>query len=136
MTTTQRLMHHDENPASTIWNRIGQNKFDLDSITIFGNRILLGVYERPAKTKSGIILTDQTRKEDEYQGKAALVLKKGPTAFVSDANYDFGDQNVNVGDWVTIFVSDGRQIVVNGQLCRLVEDQHIRLKIPAPDIVF
>ena len=97
---------------------------------------MLGVYERPAKTKSGIILTDQTRREDEYQGKAALVLKKGPTAFVSDANYDFNGQDVEIGDWVAIFVSDGRQLVVHGQLCRLVEDQHIRLKIPAPDIVF
>jgi co-chaperonin GroES (HSP10) len=132
MTTTQRLMHHEEDPAALIIKKIG----NLDNITIFGNRILLGVYERPAKTKSGIILTDQTRREDEYQGKAALVLKKGPTAFVSDANYDFNGQDVEIGDWVAIFVSDGRQLVVNGQLCRLVEDQHIRLKIPAPDIVF
>lgn len=132
MTTTQRLMHHEEDPAALITKKIG----NLDNITIFGNRILLGVYERPAKTKSGIILTDQTRREDEYQGKAALVLKKGPTAFVSDANYDFNGQDVDIGDWVAIFVSDGRQLVVHGQLCRLVEDQHIRLKIPAPDIVF
>lgn len=126
------LMSHSEDPADTIRNKIG----DLSEFTVFNNYILVGVYERPQKTKSGILLADQTRQEDKYQGKAALVLKKGPTAFVSDDNYDFKGQNVEIGDWVSIFVSDGRQIVVNSTLCRLIEDQHIRLKIPAPDVVF
>lgn len=126
------LMEHDEDPAKVILKKIG----NLKDIDIYGNYILLGVYERPEKTKSGVYLTDRTRGEDKPQGKAGLVLKKGPTAFVSDAHYDFKGQNVELGDWVAIWVSDGRQIVVNGQLCRLVEDQHIRLKIPAPDAIF
>lgn len=126
------LMAHEVDPAKTITDKIGS----LKDIVLFGNQVLLGVYERSKVTKSGIHLSDQTRNEDKYQGKAALVLKKGPTAFVSDANYDFKGANVAPGDWVAIFVSDGRPIVINGQLCRLVEDQWIRLKIPAPDIVF
>jgi co-chaperonin GroES (HSP10) len=126
------LMQHEVDPAATIKDKIG----DLDNFTIFGNQVLLGVYERPKVTKSGIHLADQTRGEDKHQGKAGLVLKKGPLAFVSDSNYDFQGQDVELGEWVAIWVSDGRQIVVNGQLCRLVEDQHIRLKIPAPDLVF
>lgn len=126
------LMQHAENPANAIQKKIG----NLDKIEIFGNHILLGVYERPKVTKSGIHLADQTVHEDRYQGKAALVLKKGPTAFVSDRNYDFKGQDVQEGDWVAIFVSDGRPMTINGQLCRIVEDQYIRLKIPSPDIVF
>ncbi len=125
-------MQHAENPANAIQKKIG----NLDKIEIFGNHILLGVYERPKVTKSGIHLADQTVHEDRYQGKAALVLKKGPTAFVSDRNYDFKGQDVQEGDWVAIFVSDGRPMTINGQLCRIVEDQYIRLKIPSPDIVF
>jgi co-chaperonin GroES (HSP10) len=128
-----RLMEHVEDPAKEIKKKIGKA---VDEITIYGNYILLGVYERPEKTKSGIILTGQTRGEDQHQGKAGLVLKKGPTAFVSDDNYDFKGQDVDVGEWVSIWVSDGRQLYVGGQLCRLVEDQHIRLKIPTPDIVY
>jgi len=128
----QRLMQHDVDPAQLIWDKIG----DISDIEIFGNNVLLGVYERPEKTKSGIIITDNTRHEDKHQGKAGLVLKKGPYAFVSDGNYDFRGQDVEVGDWVSIWVSDGRAINVAGQLCRLVEDQYIRLKIPAPDLVF
>lgn len=125
-------MQHIEDPANIIQKKIG----NLDSFTLFGNQVLIGVYERPAQTKSGIFLSDQTRGEDKHQGKAGLVLKKGPTAFVSDSHYDFKGQNVEIGDWVAIFVSDGRQIVIQGQLCRLVEDQWIRLKIPAPDVVY
>lgn len=125
-------MLHQENPADLINKKIGT----LDDWEIYGNHILLGVYERPKQTKSGIHLSDQTVHEDRYQGKAALVLKKGPTAFVSDRNYDFKGQDVQVGDWVAIFVSDGRPITIKGQLCRLVEDQYIRMKIPAPDLVF
>ena len=126
------LMASVENPSTTITKKIGS----LKEFTIFGNFVLLGVYERPEKTKSGIILSDQTRGEDKHQGKAGLVLKKGPTAFVSDANYDFKGQDVEVGDWVSIWVSDGRPLYINGTLCRLVEDQYIRMKIPAPDVVY
>ena len=126
------IMAHPVDPAVSIKKEIG----DLKGFELFGNQVLIGVYERPEQTKSGIILSDLTRKEDQYQGKAGLVLAKGPSAFVTDANYDFKGQDVKVGDWVAIFVSDGRKIVINGQLCRLVEDHHIRLRIPSPDAVY
>ena len=75
-------MSHDEgDPADTIRKKIGS----LEGYTLFGNQVLLGVYERPQKTKSGIFISDQTRNEDRHQGKAGLVLLKGPTAFISDA---------------------------------------------------
>lgn len=125
-------MQHEIDPANLIQKQVG----DLSKFELFGNMVLIGVYQRPEKTKSGIILSDLTRKEDQYQGKAGLVLMKGPSAFVTDKNYNFHGQTVELGDWVSIFVSDGRSININGQLCRIVEDHHIRLKIPAPDTVF
>lgn len=127
-----RLMVHDKDPADIIREKVG----DLSKFRLFGNFVLLGVYERPEKTASGLYLADQTRQEDQYQGKSALVLMKGRSAFLSDANYDFGDDNVEVGDWVMVHVSDGRKLTINGQLSRIVEDHQIRLKIPAPDVVF
>ena len=130
-------MKHDDDPRKGIFDKIGMKKIGaLSGFELFGNRVLIGIYERPKVTKSGIHLADQTIREDEHQGKAGLVLACGPTAFVSDSNYDFSDQKVEPGDWVAIFVSEGRKIVINGQLCRIVEDQHITLKIPAPDAVF
>ncbi len=128
----QRAMVHVVDPAKQIRDEIG----DLDDFEVMHNDVLIGIYIRPEQTKSGIILSDQTRREDEFQGKAGLVLKKGPLAFVSDENYDFKGQDVQPGDWVAIWVSDGRKIVINGVLCRMVEDRYIRLKIPAPDAVY
>lgn len=125
-------MEHSEDPAKEIMERVG----DLSAFELFGNQVLLGIYKRPEKTKSGLFIADSTRQEDEYQGKAALVLALGPSAFVSDAHYDFKGQSVKVGDWVAVFVSDGRKILVNDQLCRIVDDQYIRLRIPAPDVVY
>lgn len=130
-------MLHRVDPAKLIWEKAG----DLSKIEVMHNDVLIGVYTRPKEkiiegTDKVIHLADQTIKEDEYQGKAGLVLKKGPLAFVSDDNFDFKGQDVKPGDWVAIWVSDGRKIMINGQLCRMVEDRHIRLKIPAPDSVF
>ena len=126
------LMVHSEDPVQIILKEVG----DLSKFEVAGNQLLLGIYERPEKTKTGLYLSDQTRKEDQHQGKAALVLKKGPIAFKSDHNYDFKGFDVEVGDWVAIFVSDGRAISIRKKLCRIVEDQHIRLKIPAPDEIY
>ena len=126
------LMVHSEDPAKAILDKVGK----LDDFELFGNQVLVAIYLRPEKTKSGIILADVTRQEDSFQGKAGLVLKLGPAAFVSDANYDFRNQSVKVGDWIAIFVSDGRKILVRDTLCRIVEDVHIRLRIPAPDLIY
>jgi len=126
------LMSHVEDPANEIRKRIG----DISQIEELHNQILVGVYIRPEKTKGGILLTSQTRDEDRYQGKAGLVLKKGPLAFVDDDNNKFHGQNVDIGDWVFYRVSDGFPLVLNGTLCRLLEEVHVKGKIPSPDVVF
>ena len=126
------LMSHIEDPANEIRKRIG----DISQIEVLHNQILVGVYIRPEKTKGGILLTSQTRDEDRYQGKAGLVLKKGPLAFVDDENNKFHGQNVDIGDWVFYRVSDGFPLVLNGTLCRLLEEVHVKGKIPSPDVVF
>lgn len=126
------LMSHAVDPADELRKKVG----DISKIDILHNQILVAVYIRPEKTKSGIILADQTRNEDRYQGKAGLVLKKGPLAFVDDDTNKFHGQNVEVGDWVFYRVSDGFSVIINGTLCRLLEEVHVKGKIPAPDVVF
>ena len=125
-------MVHTVDPAKELLAKIG----DLSGFELFSNQVLIAIYERPEKTKSGLYLSDVTRQEDQWQGKAGLCVKLGPSAFVSDENFNFQNQKVSVGDWVAIFVSDGRKITVNSTLCRLIEDQHIRMKIPFPDSVW
>ncbi|WP_376956369.1 hypothetical protein ABNQ39_00125 (plasmid) [Azospirillum sp. A26] len=66
-----------------------------------GYNVLCAVYIRPERTKGGIILADQTRKEDEFQGRVGLVLALGPDAY-ADRNRYPGGAWVKPGDWAMV----------------------------------
>jgi len=132
MAKNSMKMTHTVDPVNELRESVG----DLSGIKIYNNWILCAIYKRPEKTASGIILTDNTRKEDEYQGKVGLVLKKGPLAFVDDETTTFQEQNVNIGEWIVFRSSDGWSLTVNGVLCRMMQDIQIRMAIPSPDVVF
>ena len=68
----QLQMDHDGDPKQNLINEVG----DISDIEIFNNQILVGVYIRPEKTKSGIYLSDKYRDEDKFQSKVGLILKK------------------------------------------------------------
>jgi co-chaperonin GroES (HSP10) len=126
------IMDHAVDPKQKLLEDIG----DLSNVEIFNNQILVAVYIRPNKTKSGIYLSDQSREEDKVQGKVGLVVKKGPSAFVDDGNEWFKDISVEVNDWVVFRPSDGWSITVNNVLCRMIDDTAIRGKVDAPDRVW
>ena len=73
----QLQMDHGDDPKGKLINEIG----DISDIEIFNNQILVGVYIRPEKTKSGLYLSDKYRDEDRFQSKVGLILKMGPSAF-------------------------------------------------------
>lgn len=125
-------MVHAIDPAQELMAKVG----DLSTVELFHNKILLATYIPPETTKSGIILTSKTRDESKWQGKAHLVIKKGPLAFVDDEISKFHGQSVEVGDWVFIRVADGVPLDVNGVRCRIVEEAHIMGRISSPDVVF
>ena len=124
-------MLHEVEPSKELFDRVG----DLSNIEIFNNQVLCAIYIRPTKTKSGIIITDQTRAEDKFQGKVGLVLKKGTRAFRDDGEW-FEGVVVEPGDWVFFRVSDGWPININGVECRLLDDTIVRGKVDHPDRVW
>jgi co-chaperonin GroES (HSP10) len=126
------IMEHATEPKQKLLDDIG----DVSAFEIFNNQILIAIYVRPQKTKSGILLPDQMRDEDKIQGKVGLVVKKGPAAFVDETSEWFKDITVDVGDWVVIRPSDGWAITVNNVLCRIVDDTAVRGKVDAPDRVW
>jgi len=125
-------MVHQTDPRDEIIKKIG----NLDNIEIFNNQLLVGIYIRPEKTKGGIIITDQSRDEDKFQGKVGLVLKKGPDAFVDESGKWFKGMDVEVGDWIVLRPSDGWALNIHGVECRLIEDTLVRIRIPEPDNVW
>lgn len=124
-------MQHDTDPKADLLKKIG----DLSGYTIYNNMLLVALYERPEKTKGGIVLTQTIRAEDKYQGKAALIVKAGPVAFASENGY-FTEGGPAVGDWIAIRPSDGWPIQINGVQCRMLVDEQVKLRIPSPDSVF
>lgn len=125
-------MDHISDPKADIMKDIG----DLSTIELFNNQVLVAIYVRPTKTKSGIYLPDATVAEDKIQGKVGLVVKKGPMAFVDASEQWFTDIEVNEGDWVIFRPSDGWGITINNLMCRILEDTAVRGKITAPDQVW
>lgn len=127
-------MVHVTDPADDVIDRIG----DLSDFVVPFNKVLVGIYVRPEKTKGGLILTDQYRDEDKYQGKAGLILKRGPMAFVDDDRVKFNGLDPQVGEWICFRPSDGMKLDIRHKEghCILLSDVQVQLVIPAPDLVF
>ena len=123
------VMKHDVDPKKTILDAIG----DISEFEIFNNKILVAVYLRPEKTKSGILLPDQHRDEDKYQGKVGLILKMGASAFDDPSGEWFKGIKFNVHDWIIMRPSDGWSITINGVLCRVLDDMNVQGRSQHPD---
>ena len=123
-------MQHEIDPAQALAESLG----DLSGIELFHNQVLVAVYQRPEKTKSGLYLAAATRDEDKYQSKIGLVVMKGPSAFVSTGEWQFPEIELN--DWVIFRPSDGWNTGVNGVLCRILVDTSVKGRVENPDLVW
>lgn len=126
------VMEHGVDPKKKLKEEVGS----LKNVEIFNNQVLLAIYMRPEKTKSGLFMPDSHRDEDRHQSKVGLVLKTGPNAFIDDTNTWFKDVQVSEGDWLVFRPSDGWPITVNGVLCRILDDTNIRGRVQHPDEVW
>lgn len=125
-------MAHDKDPKTDLLERIG----DLSEFTVMNNQVLVAVYLRPEKTKGGIILTDNTRGEDRYQGKIGLIVRQGPEAFSDETGRWFNGTSIGLHDWIVYRPSDGWALEVNGVLCRMLDDVHTKMVVPNPDAIW
>lgn len=127
---------HTVDPVRALKAKVG----DLSKLEVFHNKILVAIYQRPESLDLGggkkLFLSDQTRKEDEWQGKVSLVMKLGPLAFKDDAHNKFEGQQVAPDEWIASRPSDGWSLKVNGVPCRMLEEVHIQARLNHPDDVY
>ena len=93
---------------------------DLDQYELLGEECLIALYAESnvlsrVKDVTGktveLISTENRATESRYQGKAALLVKIGPTAFRYHNNgQPYEGLAPKVGDWVVVMSSDGREI--------------------------
>ena len=126
------LMEHEVDPRQKLLKSVG----DISNVEVFNNQILVAVYLRPEKTKTGIYMPDAHREEDKFQSKVGLVLKKGPMAFDDNTGQWFNDISIEANDWIVFRPSDGWSITVNGILCRMIDDVNVRGRVDHPDRVW
>lgn len=114
---------------------VHQHIGDLAKITVALNRVLTAVYIGSEKTAGGVYKPQSAAEEDVYQGKVALVLKCGPSAFKDDSQTSFWGLDVRPGMWVTFRIGNSSQIEVNRIPCRLVMDHHVEMVFADPRMV-
>lgn len=125
-------MFHEKDPRDVLLDQLG----NVSDFELFNNQVLLALYIRPTKTKSGIHLTSTTVEEDIYQSKVGLVVKLGPTAFEDDEGQWFKGVKIKTGDWLIARPSDGWTITINKVPCRILHDVNIRGRVQNVDQVW
>lgn len=125
-------MDHSEDPKDKILRELG----DISGFKLLNNQILLAVYIRPEKTKSGLYLSDKYREEDRYQSKVGLLVARGPSAFDEQAQEWFGAYKFELGDWLVFRPADGWSVTVNGVACKIMSDTQVKGIADNPDRVW
>ena len=96
-----------------------------------GYRIVLFPLKLDSKTKSGIILTDETVAESQITTNICKVLKVGPDAYKDKAKFPTGPW-CKTDDWVLITRYAGSRIRIDGGELRIINDDEILAVIDDP----
>ena len=96
-----------------------------------GYRIVLFPLKLDSKTKSGIILTDDTVQESQLTTNICKVLKVGPDAYKDKEKFPTGPW-CKQDDWVLITRYAGSRIRIDGGELRIINDDEILAVIDDP----
>ena len=96
-----------------------------------GYRIVLFPLKLDSKTKSGIILTDETVAESQITTNICKVLKVGPDAYKDKEKFPTGPW-CKTDDWVLITRYAGSRIRIDGGELRIINDVELLAVIDDP----
>ena len=96
-----------------------------------GYRIVLFPLKLDSKTKSGIILTDETVAESQITTNICKVLKVGPDAYKDKDKFPTGPW-CKTDDWVLITRYAGSRIRIDGGELRIINDDEVLAVVDDP----
>ena len=103
-----------------------------------GYRLLVEVPEKEEKTRGGIYIPQDVKKQEEIASLVAHVLQLGPLAYMDDKK--FGEQCepwCQPGDFIVMAAYSGTRIKVSGydKELRLINDDSVIARVPSADDV-
>jgi co-chaperonin GroES (HSP10) len=107
-----------------------------EELRVLHSQVLVMGYVAPARSKGGIILTDNRVEEDRFQGNVGLVVGLGKGAFKDDNIAQFNGDSLKIGDWVMYVAADGISMFIREVPCRLFSDTRILMKVTSPEIYY
>ncbi len=131
-------VEHKVDPKQKILDDLGDI---FDKIKLTNNQVAVVVYQRPTTTTLGgkdFFLSDETVKEDQYQSKVGLIVAMGPTAFQSNSDWVFAEDDsiFKLHEWVALPPAAANTMMINGILCRVCQDTTIKAWVSDPDIIY
>lgn|SRR5882672_6109549 len=105
-------------------------------LAVLHSQVLVMGYIPPARTKSGLYLTDKSTEEERFQGNCGLVIGLGGGAFKDDNIAQFNGDSLQIGDWVMYVAADGISMFIREVPCRLFSDTRILMKVTSPEIYY
>ena len=121
LTNYIKAVSEAEDPKREIKKWVGSTK----GHRLIGDRCMVATYARPERTAGGIILSDNVRQEDLYQGTVGLLVLLGDAAFKYDGSYAFSGEPPKLFDWVVYRPADGFQVAFNKASCRIFSSDSI-----------
>ena len=131
LTNYVKSVGESENPKREIlkWVRGIEKEY------ILPGKVIVATYARPHKTSGGIILTDNVRQEDVYQGSCGLIvnLSEEYSFKYADGGYKFEGTPPKLYDWVIYRAADGMSISYNKAACRILREESIMAVTKYPE---
>jgi len=90
--------------------------------------------KKEEKTKGGILLPDQTRKQEETASITGQVLTLGPSAYLDMEKFPTGPW-CQPGDWVVFRSYSGTRLSIDGQEYRLIKDDTVEAVVADPTLI-
>jgi chaperonin GroES len=97
-----------------------------------GWRIAILPYRGAEKTKSGIVLPDETQKKTQLATVCGYVLKMGDLAYSDESKFPTGPW-CKQGDWIIFGRYSGARIPIDGGEIRLINDDEVLGVINDPE---